>query len=294
VALTQTGVTGAAASYAYDAFGQSATTSGVPYRFAGYRLDAATGLYYVHARMYSSALGRFLQPDPIGTAGGANLYAYVGNDPINLVDPTGNSGQAGDATWAVLGTTVGIGHNGGPPLEDILVEGGEGLATDLVAGAAAGVVAFLTPSPLNGGEAERLAAITPGAYGDLSGNLPPGFQANHLNQNAAYQSVIPTDEGLAAGAQGNAFTQPGTPHYDFHQSLEQFWDQYRVGGDLYGSTPTNAQYGQALQQALQASGLSSSEASYLADQAAAQRTAYGLSDTAPVPRIPGRINQVRP
>jgi RHS repeat-associated protein len=103
VALTQTGVSGAAASYAYDAFGQTATTSGVPYRFAGYRLDAATGLYYVHARMYSPALGRFLQPDPIGTAGGANLYAYVGNDPLNLTDPSGLlAGTIGDeAKWGL-------------------------------------------------------------------------------------------------------------------------------------------------------------------------------------------------
>jgi RHS repeat-associated protein len=99
VALTEAGSSGTKAHYSYDAFGQTATTSGVPYRFAGYRLDAATGLYYVHARMYSPALGRFLQPDPIGIAGGANLYAYVGNDPINLVDPTGNIGQLGNAAW---------------------------------------------------------------------------------------------------------------------------------------------------------------------------------------------------
>ena len=34
-------------------------------------------------------LGRFLQVDPAGTAGGVNLYAYVGNDPLNLLDPYG-------------------------------------------------------------------------------------------------------------------------------------------------------------------------------------------------------------
>jgi RHS repeat-associated protein len=70
----------------YQPYGESGSTAGT-FRYTGARIDAETnGLYDFRARMYSPILGRFLQTDPIGSAGGINLYAYVGNDPLNLLD----------------------------------------------------------------------------------------------------------------------------------------------------------------------------------------------------------------
>ena len=84
-------VSGADESYAYGPFGPSDEVSGAgnPYRFTGRRLDDETGFYHYRARVYSVALGRFLQPDPAGFADGLNLYAYVANDPMNFIDPMG-------------------------------------------------------------------------------------------------------------------------------------------------------------------------------------------------------------
>lgn len=57
-------------------------------RFQGQWYDEESGLHYNRFRFYDPALGRFVSPDPIGVAGGKNLYQYVAN-PIGGVDPLG-------------------------------------------------------------------------------------------------------------------------------------------------------------------------------------------------------------
>ncbi len=65
----------------------------VNYKFATYERDPETGLDYAIFRYYNSRLGRFMSPDLIAggidTPQSLNLYAYVLNDPVNLVDPLG-------------------------------------------------------------------------------------------------------------------------------------------------------------------------------------------------------------
>lgn len=70
----------------YDEYGVPDASNRFQYTGQAYM---APDLYYYRARAYAPELGRFLQPDPIGYAAGPNIYAYVGGDPVNLVDPTG-------------------------------------------------------------------------------------------------------------------------------------------------------------------------------------------------------------
>ncbi|HKX27213.1 MAG TPA: S8 family serine peptidase [Blastocatellia bacterium] len=66
------------------------------HKFTGYERDWAANLDHAKARMYHHNRGRFMQPDPLGLGAAdltnpqsLNLYAYVGNDPVNSVDPNG-------------------------------------------------------------------------------------------------------------------------------------------------------------------------------------------------------------
>ncbi|MEN3753044.1 RHS repeat-associated core domain-containing protein [Mangrovibacter sp. SLW1] len=199
-------------------------------RMQGQYLDRETGLHYNLFRYYDPDSGRFTQQDPIGLAGGLNLYQYAPNAQ-GWVDPLGLSCRGSDEP-----------------------------------------------------------ALAP--HGQLKNDPRPG-QSHHLNQDAAYRDIIPRDSGAAIKLEGNAFTEPGTPHYEAHKSLEGFWNQYRRGGELQGQLPTNVQYTQALKRSLESAGLRSNQVNAAVRYSIQNRLEHGALGGMKVPRIPGRINQVK-
>lgn len=151
VALSN-GSGGIAEVYTYSPFGRSNGTSAVgnSIRFSGRELDPETGFYYFRKRYYDPQFGRFLEPDPIGYEDSANLYEYVGNNPLNWRDPFGlsryqSSGFGlGDGVTlpfdqASFGVAGGAGPAGGvnvtfdvsdpssPQIQEVLLFGGLGV-----------------------------------------------------------------------------------------------------------------------------------------------------------------------
>jgi len=107
----------------YDVYGNSETAPTSPYGYAGMRYAAEFDGYITPNRAYSPRLGRWLQPDPLGTtpnpqtgnvyeplkqySDGVNLYCYVGNEPVNHLDDWGLISQQDEIRqkyiWIVKG-----------------------------------------------------------------------------------------------------------------------------------------------------------------------------------------------
>lgn len=98
-------------SYSYDEWGNILTeeeTIDNPFKYTGEIYDVETGLYYLRARYYDPTIGRFISEDSfegqVNNPLSLNQYAYVRNNPLIYVDPSGHLvvGAYGEAQGAFI------------------------------------------------------------------------------------------------------------------------------------------------------------------------------------------------
>lgn len=135
-----------AAAYAYTPFGVLAGQSGDvrdnAFTFVGAYgvMDEGGGLYYMTNRCYDANTGRFIQKDPLGPTVSRNLYGYVGNNPLNRIDPLGliDRGFPNSAfhDWRPNNTPINL----GPAIAPLAVTANIGIGVAGVAAAVTGIM----------------------------------------------------------------------------------------------------------------------------------------------------------
>ena len=186
-------------SYDYDSFGNIISSTGSSFNrfgFTGEQLDGALGGYYLRARIYNPATGRFVSQDPappeLGLSQSINRYVYALNQPVTRTDP---SGLFSDLVSTLKTVAIQSG-----------LDMGRGVSLGLTAAGAlqgAGVVAYFyrhDHNPLNAtGFVQGFSLSTD----DLLGRVSVGLSLDQvipLTRNILKQSPLyPTSIGIGLG-----------------------------------------------------------------------------------------------
>jgi RHS repeat-associated protein len=157
------------AKYLYDPFGNILSKSGSLaevnlYRFSGKECHVNSGLIYYLYRFYDPSLQRWLNRDPISEQGGIDLYRFVGNNPINEIDPYGLTWAlfSGEA-WRQLLSDIFIGNRPAPqPVDPNSFLAQHGVDNDFNGETGAQVVGDIGKAVLENTALAALGALGPG------------------------------------------------------------------------------------------------------------------------------------
>lgn len=190
-----------ATAYGYSPYGETqvmGTEEGNATQYTG-RENDGTGLFYYRARYYDAVLKQWPSEDPIGIAGGANIYTYVNGNPVSYTDPsgllTGSLGVRGSFFFGGVGGTYGI-SGGASTTGQICVQfqscarAGAGASVGVAGTASVGTGTFC---PGN--------SVGAGVFGSVGAGPFGGFSTNTTSSGTSVSGTLGVGAGVSGGAQ---------------------------------------------------------------------------------------------